>query len=132
MNTPLTIAPESATNIKGHLTGLLATLFGFIAGLFTKMQPLLSGAFGQLLDAGIPIAEQLVLDIITKGGKLDNATRDHAAQQLMNVLKAKGVSTAIAITEGLAKYILDTAYHTLKQGNKLPTPQLKGTGPTAS
>ena len=99
---------------------LLQRLFGVTQKTWTVVAPILTSEIGNFLAAAVPVAERLVVVAIQNGGKLDDDSRKAAATQLQTLLVAEGVSTGIRVTNGLLKYAVDTAYHSLKAQDRLP------------
>ena len=112
LTTIQTIKPGTTVthaSIFSHLN-LFHHLEGIVAGAFHAVAPILKGAFGEFLQTAIPLAEQLVIQLITQHGTISDASRNDAANQIINAVKLGGTE----ITQGMGKLAIDLAYHGLK------------------
>lgn len=98
---------------------LLKTLLGISSNVWDVAEPILKSSIGGFLAVAVPVATELVIKTIASGGKLDDKTRDQVADQLKEELIARGVNAGLQVTTGLAKYAIDTAYHSARVEGKI-------------
>jgi hypothetical protein len=120
--------------------------FTFLHNLFSKINhvavvtflPFLEKEVGDFFVNALPVAETLVIALIRNKGVISTADRDLAATQVKNILVSEADQAAVAagtgaggvqITDGLARLVLDLAYHKLKlTGGIIPSDNTANVG----
>ncbi len=91
--------------------------------------PFVEKGFGTFVVGALPVAENLVLGIIQNKGTISSADRDAAAAQIKTIAVASAQATGVQVTEGISKWLLDTAYQGLKfQGKIIPSDNTQNVG----